>query len=71
MKEMETRVTKMTVSKKGEPIFSDSSTHIEIDDQAAGEYLKISQTEGSILIEKEEWPHIKEAIDKMIEQVRD
>lgn len=71
MKEMETRTTKMTVSKKGEPIFSESSTHIEIDDEAAGEYLKVSQLNGAVLIEKEEWPHIKEAIDKMFEQVRD
>jgi hypothetical protein len=49
-------------------------TEIEIIDEAAGEFLKISQcsehSEGSIQIEKEEWTTLKAAIDKMFKECR-
>jgi hypothetical protein len=49
-------------------------TEIEIVDEAAGEFLKVSQCsehhEGSIKIDAEEWLTLKAAIDKMFKECR-
>lgn len=70
----ETRTTRLTVTKKGAPIFDASSTTIEIDDEGGGEYLVISQNPDSgeqrIKIDPAEWPAIREAIDRMIVECR-
>ncbi len=69
---MQIRAIKMAVMPKGEPIFSERATMIEIDDEAAGEFLVISQDHnlpdysGKIVINPEEWPSIKSAIETMI-----
>lgn len=69
--EYETRVTRLTVNKVGEPIFSPFVTHIEIDDEAAGEFLLVTQTNdeskpGQIFIDPDIWPHIKAAIEQLL-----
>lgn len=72
----ETRVTKIVVAQRNEPIFSENVTHIEIADDAAGEFVKVSQEGGHkdyekfILFDPEEWPVVREAIDLMISQCR-
>lgn len=68
-----TRVTRLTVGPKGEGIFSDRVTHIEIDDEGLGEYLKIMQGEetfSGIRVDVDEWPAIAGAIDMMIEHIQ-
>jgi hypothetical protein len=76
MREYETRITRLTVLPKGEPIFSEMATTIEIADEAAGEFVKVtSQTDNvdhheSVLISPEEWPLVKDAIDKLIADCR-
>lgn len=77
MSEIETRVVKVMIAQKGERIFSELSTFVEIDDEAAGEFVKVSQplthksAEFAVFIAKEEWPHIRDAIENMINQCRD
>lgn len=66
----ETRTTKMIVGVKGEQIFDDSVTEIEIVDEAAGEFLEISQDEQKLRFDKEEWPHVRNAIEKMFKLCR-
>lgn len=70
----ETRTVKIAVVFKGEPLFHESATEIEIVDEAAGEYLEVSQCsdshEGKIKIDPHEWPALKAAIDKMIKECR-
>lgn len=72
------RITKITILPEGEPIFSEMATHIEVEDEAAGEYLIVSQDGGhvdskpnSISISPDEWPKIKAAIDKMMKSLRE
>jgi len=67
----ESRVIAVIVNKTDEPIFSETATKIEIDDEAAGEYLNITQDGGCVKITPEEWPEIKSQIDKMILQCRE
>jgi len=73
--EYETRTLKIGVLMKGESIFHKSMTEIEIIDEAGGEFLKINQSPDDketqeILIDPYEWPTLKDAIDKMINECR-
>ena len=38
------RITEISVMPKGQPLFSELTTHIRIEDEAAGEYVKVSDT---------------------------
>jgi len=66
----ETRTTKMIVAVKGQQIFDDSVTEIEIVDEAAGEFLEISQEGGKLRFDLEEWPHVRDAVEKMFKLCR-
>ncbi len=74
MTEYETRNIAVCVLPKGEEIFSEQATTVTIVDEAGGEYLEVSQSGrtdlGKIAINPEEWPALRSAIDKMIEQCR-
>ena len=71
MPEYEAKTTQITLKPKGEPIFSEMATHIAIENEAAGEYVSVSQQRvgvdlGKIYIEPEEWPKLRDVIDHMI-----
>ena len=74
----ETRTLKIAIIPEGEPIFSEGVTTVEILDEAGGEFLKVNQqhtsadedSRQSILIDPEDWPHIKAGIEKMIKECR-
>jgi hypothetical protein len=71
----ETRTLKIAVGVKGEPIFHEGTTEIEIIDECGGEFLKITQSmdnaePGVIKIDPTEWTMIKSGIDKMIKECR-
>jgi hypothetical protein len=71
----ETRTLKIAVCIKGEAIFHEGTTEIEIVDEAAGEFLKITQSPddaelGVIKIDPHEWPMLKAAIDRMMKESR-
>lgn len=65
---MKTRTTQLTVAPDGADLYDDRSTHIEIDDEGGGEFVKVVQPCGNadIRIDPNEWPAIRAAIDKMI-----
>ena len=67
--EYEERMTRLVIAPKGEPIFSEQATTVEIDDESGGEFVVISQhlgDYGKIAIDPTEWPAIRAAVDKMI-----
>lgn len=70
----ETRTIKLTILPKGEPLYHESATEVEIVDEAAGEFLEVSQNSepfsSKIKIDIYEWPALKAAIDKMIKECR-
>jgi len=66
----ETRTTKMIVGVKGEQIFDDSVTEIEIVDEAGGEFLEIRQEGDKLRFDAEEWPHVRDAVEKMFKLCR-
>lgn len=73
-KHYEIRTTAMTVAPEGEPTFSEMATTVEICDEAAGEFVEVKQRGrvdiGKIQINPEEWPSLREAIDRMIKACR-
>ena len=60
----------MIVGVKGDQVFSESITEIEIIDEAAGEFLEISQDGRKLRFDAEEWPHVRDAIEKMFKLCR-
>jgi hypothetical protein len=71
----ETRTVRLSVAPKGEPLFHNGVTNIEITDEAAGEFLEVSQcndnNSGKIHIDPYEWPALRAAIDEMIKECRE
>ena len=72
----EIRTIAVLVNKPAEPILFEMATKVEICDEAAGEFLKVSQSNdkaenGTIQITPEEWPVLREAIDMMIKECRE
>jgi hypothetical protein len=68
--EMEVRPLALIVLPQGEPIFHERATRIEIEDEAAGEYVVLRQQGGKIRIDPVEWPKLRAAINRMIRQCR-
>lgn len=58
----------MIVVPEGDPVFSEMATRIEIEDEASGPFLRISQTGPGkgIALSANEWPAIREAIEEML-----
>ena len=55
-----------------------TATHVTIVDEAAGEYLEVTQQsahaevkEQTIMVTPDEWPVLREAIGRMIAECRD
>lgn len=71
---MITRPTQWTILPEGEAIFHERATVITVEDEAAGEFLKVHQHHvndgGTILIDPDEWPILKQAIDNAMISLR-
>lgn len=68
MKGFAQRFTQITVAVAGDSVISETATRITIEDEAAGEMVAVEQPDrgAKVLISPEEWPQIRDAIDKMI-----
>jgi hypothetical protein len=62
------RITQITVAAEFATVISETATRITIEDHAAGELVSVDQAVagGRILISPEEWPTLRDAIDKMV-----
>lgn len=69
------RVTRLLVVPEGEPVFSEEATTVEIEDEAGGEYVIVSQHGridlGKICINPEEWPALRAAINRLVRDCED
>jgi hypothetical protein len=70
----ETRTISIVVLPTGAEIFSERATTVSICDDAGGEFVEIEQPAslqpGKIKLDPEEWPMLRAAIDRMIEECR-
>ena len=67
------RVTERVILPYNEPVFSESATVVRIDNEAAGDYIKVKQCHegaevGVVCFDKESWPLIRDVIDKMMQE---
>jgi hypothetical protein len=67
-KRYEIITTALTVLPTGDALYSEYATTVELDDEAAGKFVTVTQESGKVAITKEEWPALKDAIDRMIER---
>jgi hypothetical protein len=62
------RPTQWTVMPEGEAIFNEQVTVITVEDEAAGEFLRLQQhhatDKGTIFIDPSEWPALRKALDE-------
>lgn len=70
----EARTLSMILVPKNEPIFCEAATVVRIVDEAAGEFVEISQEDrpehGKISIDPDEWPSLRDLIDRMVAECR-
>jgi hypothetical protein len=72
----ETRILKVAVMDETQTIFNDGVTFVEIADDAAGEFVVLSQNEPTgdpkrmISIDVVEWPELRKAIDDMVKRCK-
>jgi hypothetical protein len=69
----ETLVCEVRIVPKGKAIFEDTAVIIRREDHAAGEFITISGPEGEtfVPIDRLEWPVVRNAIDKMVGELRE
>ena len=74
MTQYEVRTVSVAVLPHGEPLYSEMATIVSITDEAAGEFVEVSQSrcdgENKIQITPEEWPSLRAAIDSAISECR-
>jgi hypothetical protein len=71
------RITQMTVLAVGESLFSERATVISIEDEAAGEYIKITQqmdatfeSNQTVSFDAEEWEEVTDVVNQMFGEIR-
>lgn len=69
------RTTKLTITPNGDPIFSERGFTVEIDDEAAGEFIVVRENDapitGGIRIEPEQWEEIRQAIETLLADIQE
>ena len=75
MSKHQPRVTRIAVGPADEPLFSEMVTTVEIEDEAGGEFVEVSQHGapgiGKIQINPEDWPALRAAINRLVRECRD
>jgi len=72
----ETRILKVAVMDAKQSIFDEGVTFVEIDDEAGGEFVVLTQNEPTgdpkrtISIDVIEWPEVRKAIDDMVKRCK-
>jgi hypothetical protein len=69
------RITQLTVTPdRNHDLFSELATEVFIENEGAGEFLVVSQStdegRGEIRIDREQWPVLRSAINRMMTQCR-
>jgi hypothetical protein len=71
--EPEIRVLSRIMLPKGKPIFSESAIICSIEDDAAGEYIKLtslSESGGEVCFDPHEWATLRAMIDSMVGDIQ-
>lgn len=69
------RITQITLAPDGKPIFSESAFVVQIEDDACGEFLSVKCHDdqcaaGQLRLDPQEWPALRDAIERMVKECR-
>ena len=64
--EYESLVVGVVVMENGGNLFDESATTVRLVDEGAGRFVELKSFHGIVAIDPEEWPVLKDAIEKMI-----
>jgi len=70
----ESRIIAMSVGPHDQPTYSEMATLVTIVDESGGEFVEVEQSGtglGKIAINPEEWPALRDTIEKLIGMCRD
>lgn len=70
-KKWETRMVKLYVLPSGSRLHHDKATDVYIDDEGDGEFVAVAQDDQTVRFERDEWPAVRDAIDRMVNEIRD
>ena len=66
---METVTTQLIVLSPGIEIHDDEAIAVEIDDEGGGPFLVIRQNESRVLINRDEWPAVRNAVNRLAREI--
>lgn len=61
-----TLVNSLVILPKGDSLFSERAIIVGMEDDAGGPYVVVKQERGEIALDPEEWPLVREAIERML-----
>lgn len=65
---LRSRVTKRVLLPDGEPLYSESAIVVEIQDDAAGEFVEVTQKDAKFSVDPDEWPRLRAVLNRMIKE---
>ena len=65
------RIESILLTPPGEPIFSEATIRIKVDDEAVGEFLIFESLsdDGKLRIDPDEWPEFKAGVEFMLSEM--
>lgn len=63
----ETLLASIVIKPKGSMIFSAEATTVALDDECGWMFVTVEQSDNKISITKDEWPHIRDSIERLLE----
>lgn len=71
VKKWEPRMAKVIVLPVGSSLNHEQATEIFLDDEGDGEFVAVTQDDQTVRFERDEWPVVRAAIDRMVTEIRD
>ncbi len=68
---MKIRTTQLTITPENESIYHERATNISVQDEGGGEFIAITQDGQEVTFDVEEWPHIVEAVERIIAEMKE
>lgn len=70
-KKWQTRITRLTVLPPAAWLHHADGTDVCIHDEAGGEFVSVTQDDQTVRFDGDEWPVVRDAIDRMVAEIRD
>ena len=69
-RQFDTRIVSLAIGPKDAEVYDERVTVVRIETEGGGEYIKICHGEHEIGIDPDEWPYVRDAVNRMIKECR-